>query len=474
MLEYDLVVVGSGPAGEKAAVKAAYFGYKVAIVDKGEFLGGTGVNTGTIPSKALKETAIYYSGERDKGLYGVDKVLTHQADMNDYMYRKSLVVKNLRKEVKENLDIHGVDIYLGTASFKDKNKIHISGPIEEVIYGKFILLATGSSPYHPKEFLFDDKNIFDSDSILNIKTLPSSICILGAGVIGCEYATIFSKLGCEVILINKSDKVLPFLDTEVSKALLEYMKQCKIRVVLNNSVSRIEFTKDENKPLRIIFETKQEILVDSFLYAAGRKGNINSLKLDVAKVKYSGRGNIIVDSNYQTSVENIYAVGDVVGFPALASTSMDQGRVAVQHMFQTKDTIKVHEILPFGIYTIPEVSMVGLTEQEATEKGISYCTGSAEYKDIPRGMIVGSIFGFLKIIFRRQDRVVIGIHIIGDQATEYIHYGMYIVEHSLNLHEIINKVFNYPTFHDLYKYAAYDGLGNLSGHKVKGGMLNQK
>ncbi len=468
MKEYDLIVLGSGPAGEKAAVKAAYFGYKVAIVEKERVLGGAGVNTGTIPSKTLKETAIYYSGDRDKGLYGVDKVLRHKATIEDFMFRKNLVIKRLGEEVRRNLELHKVDLYTGKASFNDPHTIHIKGAIEEQIKGKFILIATGSFPFQPANIPFDGVKVFDSDSILSLKSFPSSICILGAGVIGCEYATIFSKLGAEVFLINRTDQILPFIDKQITDELIDDMKLNKVNVIFDTSVKAVELPSKNDKVLKVPLESGQVLHVDAFLFAAGRQGNIQGMNLDKIGVKSDKRGNIQVGENYQSDVANIYAVGDVIGFPALASTSMDQGRVAVEHMFNTKDTKKVNEVLPYGIYTVPELSMVGITEEEAIRDKIPYCIGVAHYKDMPRGLIMGVESGILKLIFNRETQVVLGVHIIGDQATEIIHYGMYLIECGIKVGDIINKVFNFPTLHDLYKYAAYDGLGNLSGHKVKG------
>lgn len=468
MKEYDLIVLGSGPAGEKAAVKAAYFGYSVAVVEKEKVLGGAGVNTGTIPSKTLKETAIYYSGDRDKGLYGVDKVLRHKATIEDFMFRKNLVTKKLAEEVRRNLDLHKVDIYFGKGCLEDAHTVHIQGVVEEKIKGKFILVATGSFPFHPDNIPFDQEKVFDSDSILSLKHFPASICILGAGVIGCEYATIFAKLGSEVFLINRTDQILPFIDKEITDALVETMKQSKVNVLFNTSVETVELPKENENLLKVPLETGQVLHVDAFLFAAGRQGNIVGMNLDKLGVQSDNRGNVKVNKDYCTDVSNIYAVGDVIGFPALASTGMDQGRVAVEHMFHTKDTKKLNEILPYGIYTVPELSMVGITEEEAKKDKVPYCTGTAYYKDMPRGLIMGVDSGLLKLIFHKENLAILGVHIIGDHATEIIHYGMYLIEHAVTLNDVINKVFNFPTLHDLYKYAAYDGLGNLSGHKVKG------
>ncbi len=462
---YDLIVIGSGPAGEKAAVKAAYFGYKVAVIEKEKACGGAGVNTGTLPSKTLKETALYYSGDRDRGMFGVSKVLGHEAGVQDFMYRKNIVTKALASEVEHNLDLHRVDLYKGMGVFRDKNTVEVCGKENKMLKAKFVLIATGSYPSHPSFIPFDQEIIHDSDTILSMKKFPKSICILGAGVIGCEYATIFAKMGVRVYLINRTDRILPFLDSEITESLVEEMGKMGVHVLFNTSAESVE--RDGNDVVKVKLSSGKELETEMFLFAAGRKGQVDALNLGLVGVESDSRGQISVDKNYQTSVPNIYAVGDVIGFPALASTSMDQGRIAVEHMFHTHDTERLNEVLPFGIYTVPEVSMVGLSESEAQAKEISYCTGVSYYKDSARGRIMGIESGLLKLVFEKDSHVILGVHVIGDHATELIHYGMYLIERKVTVDELINKVFNYPTLHDLYKYAAYDGLGNLSGHKIK-------
>lgn len=465
--KYDLIVIGSGPAGEKAAVKAAYFGHKVAMIEAVAQFGGAGVHTGTLPSKTLKETALYLSGRWVKGLYGVERTLEHAASAKDFLYRKEIVEEAADKEVGENLELHGVDIFHGTGCFEDEHRIRIRGPKEEVIYGDHIIIATGSYPVHPPEMPFDSKRVHDSDTILAIKRFPRTLCVVGAGVIGCEYATIFATMGCKVFLINRSDKILPFLDQEVTTELLEVMKGMEIEVLFNTSVSNLEVPHDDEEPLNVTLASGEILHVDSFLYAAGRNGHVKALNLQKVGIAVDKRESISVNEHYQTSVPHIYAVGDVIGFPALASTSMDQGRTAVSHIFQTHDIEKVAKLLPFGVYTIPEVSMVGFTEQQAREKGLDYLVGKAEYRHTRRGQIMGVKIGFLKVIFTRDDLVIHGVHIIGQLATELIHYGMLLVQREETLLSVISEVFNHPTLHDLYKYACYDGLSAVEGKKVK-------
>jgi len=468
MKEYDLIVIGSGPAGEKAAVKAAYFGQKVALIEKKENFGGAGVQTGTLPSKTLKETALYLSGVYQKGVFGIDHTLGRSVGIHDFMYRKDIVTSNMDHAVSGNLKRHNVDIYYGSATFVDNHLIKVIGHLEQVIRGEYILIATGSYPVHPSFIPFDGKRIHDSDTILEISRFPKSLCVLGAGVIGCEYATIFAAIGIKTFIVNDHDKILGFLDSEIADALVQQMRQSGITILFNNSVTSFEIPDDPDSELKLSLKNGETMKVDMFLFAAGRSGNTRDLKCENAGVTIGARETIVVDNKFQTSTANIYAVGDAVGFPALASTSMDQGRIAVAHMFNTGDLDTLTEVLPYGIYTVPEVSMVGISEDEAKKSNIVYGIGRSYYRDIARGKIMGDRDnGFLKIIFDRNSKVVLGVHIVGQIATELIHYGMFLVKEKKNLEELIATVFNYPTLHDLYKYAAYDGLGDLAGKKMK-------
>lgn len=467
MKTYDLIVIGTGPAGEKAAVKAAYFGYKVAIVEKESMFGGAQVVTGTIPSKTLKETALFLSGKYEKGLFGINRDLEHEASVEDFMFRKNYVSDYAAKEIKKNLERHGVDIYLGEASFENPNTLVIKKGEPEQISAKYIIIATGSYPYHPSNIPFDNKRIHDSDSILLIRRFPSSICIVGAGVIGCEYATIFSTIGTKVHLINDKEKILPFIDKEVSLSLLSQMQSEGVEILFNTAVESIQSPNTEAEMLQVTLNNGKTLNVDMFLFAAGRSGNTKALGLDKIGITLGKRETIAVDSQYRTNLPHIYAVGDVIGFPALASTSMDQGRAAVAHIFKTSDLEHLPAFFPYGIYTIPEISMVGVTEEEAIEQKLNYCVGKAKYADMARGQIMGAKNGFMKLIFSRRNLQIQGVHIIGHIATELIHYGVELVENKQTLYDVIGKVFNFPTLHELYKYAAYDGLSTFSGHKVK-------
>lgn len=468
METFDLIVIGSGPAGEKAAAKAAYFGYKVAIIEKEDKYGGAGVQTGTLPSKTLKETALYLSGIYQKGVFGVDKEVGRDTGVHDFLYRKNYVTDHMHKIVRRNLEKHGIKVFQGFASFVTKNEIKISGHLEQTIRGEKILIATGSYPYHPEHIPFDNKRVHDSDTILNITRFPKSICVLGAGVIGCEYATIFAAMGVKTYVVNNRDNILGFLDSEVSAALVKQMKKKGIHILFNNSVTDIEIPDQEDKPLRLALKSGETLNVDMFLFAAGRSGHIKGLNCEGIGLETGKRETMVVNDKFQTNIDNIYAVGDVIGFPALASTSMEQGRIAITHMFDTKDLESLADIFPYGIYTIPEVSMVGITEETAKEQGIDYGVGYSYYRDTSRGIIMGDTDkGFLKLVFDKQSKVILGVHIIGNMASELIHYGMELVRDGKTLDHLIATVFNYPTLHSLYKYSSYDALGNLAGKKVK-------
>jgi NAD(P) transhydrogenase len=466
---YDLVVIGSGPAGEKAAVKAAYFNHRVALIEREKVFGGAGIQTGTLPSKTLKETALYLSGVYSKGIFSINRELAGNAGIQDFMYRKNLVTQRAANEVERNLKRHDVTVYHGQAEFLDDHTLSVTSESGvEILYAHRILVATGSYPYHPPAIPFDGVRVHDSDTILNIDRFPKSLCVLGAGVIGCEYATLFAAMGIPTYVVNNSDKILGFLDHEIADGLVERMKNAGISILFNNGVEAFEVPSDHDQPITISLQNGEMLSVDMFLFAAGRSGNIRGLHCERAGIVVGPRETIVVNAQYQTNVSHIYAAGDVIGFPALASIGMEQGRVAVSHMFHTHDLETLSQIFPYGIYTVPEVSMVGLTEEQARREGISYGTGYCYYRDTLRGEILGDQDnGFLKLVFETSTHIILGVHIMGYMATEIIHFGLCAVNDKRTLNEIIATVFNYPTLHDLYKYACYDGLGSLAGKKVK-------
>jgi NAD(P) transhydrogenase len=466
--KYDLVVIGSGPAGEKGAAQAAYFGKQVALVECSAILGGACVNTGTIPSKILRESALYYSGVQQRGLYGVDYSLKDRLTVKNFMHRKDVVVETQREKLRENLAAHKVDLIHGFASFEGPNTVAVLTPRNEklTLHGEVILIATGSAPHRAPEIPFDDEVVFDSDSILQMGTIPKSLAVIGGGVIGCEYASIFTALGVEVALVDGRDRVLPFLDIEISECLRQSLADLGVRFYFGERMSQIERTQNS---VRIALQSGKSLEMEAALFAAGRRGVVEKLRLDSVGVTLNKRGYIDVNENYRTSAPSTYAAGDVIGFPALASTSMEQARVGVCHAFGFQYKQRLASNLPMGIYTIPEISAVGETEESCKEKKIDYEVGRGRYPNNVRGQIVGDRTGLMKLIFKKADRRLLGVQIIGENATELIHLGMMALESGMALDVFIEFAFNYPTLSEMYKYAAYDGLGNLTGHKLREG-----
>ncbi len=467
MEHYDLIVIGSGPAGEKGAAQAAYFNKKVALIERNPEIGGAGINTGTVPSKTLREAALYYSGLRQRGLFGIDYSLKENLTVKDFMHREQLVVMNEHAIIWGNLMRHNITLIHGDASFKDAHTVHILQPnCETEISADFILIATGSSPWHPHGIPFDGKLVFDSDSILHMQQIPKTMAVIGGGVIGTEYASIFTALGVQVTLIDPKDRILPFLDNEISLRLREQLQSLGLKFALNHRVSKIEPREDH---VRLTLEDQSDIDVDIVLVAMGRQGNVQSLCLDELGVQMGQRGAILVNDRYQTSVPGIYAAGDVIGFPALASTSMEQARVAVSHAFNFSYKEEMSPILPLAVYAIPEISMVGLSEEECAARQIPFLVGRGYYDRNPRGQIIGDMSGMIKLIFSPVDKKLLGTHIIGEQASELIHIASHVMLVEGTIDMFIRAVYNYPTLSDLYKYAAYDGLGNWDKWKKETG-----
>ena len=379
------------------------------------------------------------------------------------MFRKTFIIKKEIEAINNNLAKHKVKLMQGTAYFVDEHTIGIEES-EEKFFGDFILIAVGSYPFRPKTIPFEHEHVFDSDEILQMVTIPKSMAIIGAGVIGCEYACMFAALGIEVTLVDPKDVVLPFLDGEISKLLVSEMKELGVKFVFNDSVEKVEVN---NGMCETYLKSGNVLKTETHLYAAGRSGNIGKLKLENIGLAANNRGQLEVNEHYQTKIHNVYAVGDVIGFPSLASTSMEQGRVAMCHAFDFHYKERVAALLPYGIYTIPECSMVGITEEEANEKGIDYEIGKSRYADNPRGEILCNERGMLKLVFAKADKKLLGVHVIGDNASEIVHIGMLVMYYGGTIDAFIHSVFNYPTLSDIYKYATYDGLGNLSGHKIR-------
>jgi len=468
MSTFDLIVIGSGPAGEKAAAQAAYFGKHVALVESAADPGGACINTGTIPSKILRESALYFSGLKQRGLYGIDYSLREGLTVKDFTHRKDVIVDLEREKVRKNLAAHHVDVVAGSGAFADPHTVVVTSPGNSPVSlrGEFILIATGSRPHRPAEIPFDDKCIFDSDSVLKMDRIPQSLVVVGGGVIGCEYASIFTAIGVKVSLVDGRDRVLPFLDAELSELLRIRLSGLGVHFFLEEHVAKTERAKSG---VRLELKSGKALEADAALFAAGRRGTVDGLGLEKVGLALNQRGYIDVNQSYQTSVPSIYAAGDVIGFPALASTSMEQGRVAVCHAFGFDYKKRVASELPMGVYTIPEISAMGETEQSCKEKKIAYEVGRARYANNARGAMAGDTSGLLKLVFQRSDRKLLGVHIIGESATELIHTGMMVLEFGGKIDAFIEFVFNFPTLSEMYKYAAYDGLGNLAGHKLREG-----
>jgi NAD(P) transhydrogenase len=468
---YDLLVIGSGPAGEKGAAQAAYFGKRVALLERAPFVGGAGVNTGTIPSKSLREAALYFSGVKQRGLYGVDYSFASAPSVREFMHREQEVVRSLRDVVEHNLHRHRIELFHGEASFEDPHTVRVrrreaGGDVH--LRGDVILVATGSVPNRSPDIPFGDPRVYDSDTVLDMGRLPASLLVLGAGVIGCEYATIFAALGIQVTLIDGRDRLLPFLDTELSDRLRLQMELLGLGVRLNSGKVRVAAEPDA---VRLDPENGASVRGDALLFAGGRHGNTRGLGLETVGVAVGPSGHIQVNDRFQTAVPHIYAAGDVIGFPALAATAMEQARVAMCHAFDLKYKTRVAPVLPFAIYTIPEVSTVGETEESCRAKGIPYAAGRSLYGRNPRGQIIGDLTGQIKLLFRVPDKALLGVHIIGEDAAELIHVGVMVLLAGGTIDTFIDAVFNYPTLSDAYKYAAYDGLAALQSLGADRGVV---
>jgi NAD(P) transhydrogenase len=467
--EYDLVIIGGGPAGIVAAATAKACHKTVALVDNHRDLGGAGVNTGTVPSKTLRETALALSGIKARRLVGVDLSLKYEVTVADFLKHEQHVKEGFNQMISQQLKADQADVFFGTGAFVDAHTVRVQpGPArrlpgqppgaetEVLLQGKTILIATGSSPLRPPLFPFGRPEIYDSDTILHLDGLPERLAVVGAGVIGSEYACTFAILGTHVDLIDGRDVLLPFLDGEISHALTAAMR--RDGVVFHQKTEVLECQPRGNAGIRLRLSSKVTLTVDAVLVAAGRKSNTDRLNLPAAGVAVGERGLVPVDEHFRTNVPHIYAAGDVIGFPALASTSMEQGRRAAGHAAGLEVRAGISHLLPNGIYTIPEVSMVGETEESLKEQGVDYVVGRAKYQNNARGRIIGDLDGFLKLLFRRGDMKLLGAHIMGEQATEIIHIGLMGMLAGCAADAFIEACFNAPTLGALYKSAAIDAL----------------
>jgi NAD(P) transhydrogenase len=470
MKEYDLIVIGGGPAGMSGTTTAAAFGKSVAMVDNHHELGGAGVNTGTVPSKTLRETAVALSGVRSRKLYGVDLSLRREATVADFLGHERHVKAGLNATFSQRIAAAKADLFYGTAVFVDPQTVRVTSGREErsgdglpdmLLRAQRILIATGSSPVHPEIFPFGP-GVYDSDTVLDLERLPKTMAVIGAGVIGSEYACTFAALGTQVHLIDGRDVLMPYLDAEISRALTAQMEKQGIVFHWNSLVQActVEQVDSAGKPEELILTLGSglKLKADEVLVAAGRRSNVEKLNLAAAGVPVGERGLIHVDEHCATNVPSVYAAGDVIGFPALASTSMEQARRAVQHALNLSIRYDMPRLLPTGIYTIPEVGTVGETEETLKRRGVDYVVGRASYYDSARGRIIGDSSGFLKLLFRRSDMKLLGVHIMGEQATEVVHIGLMAMLGNATADMLDEVCFNIPTLGAMYRFAAFDAI----------------
>lgn len=458
---FDLVVVGAGPAGEKGAAQAAYFGKKVCLIERAPKPGGAAVNTGTIPANTLRESAVLLADLRRKGLYGVEFRLQNDLSVADFMARERQVIENSWRDIEANLARHAITTVQGAAHFTGPQAVEVTrhGQPPRHITGDIFLVATGSRPWRPPEVPFDHDVIVDSTDIPTMQHIPARLIVVGGGTVGCTYACIFASLGAQVTVVTQRERLLAQFEYEVGDALRqEFTRRFGIQVHTNASVARI----DAQAGLGYVTIADGTTLVaECVLFAAGREGATDDLQLANAGVATDARGFVQVDDKYRTSLTHIYAAGDVIGAPCRASTSMEQARVAMCHAFGLKYKQNVSSIVPFGAWTIPEVASVGITEQEAHARGILCEVGKAQLQHNARGQILGESNGFVKLVFSIEDQQLLGATVVGEGACEIIHVASAVLAHRGSLDYFIQAVFTYPSLTEAFKYAAYDGLQRL-------------
>ncbi|MGD0158385.1 MAG: Si-specific NAD(P)(+) transhydrogenase [Terracidiphilus sp.] len=463
-VQYDLVVIGSGPAGQRAAVAAAKIGKRVVVVEARSVVGGVCINTGTIPSKTMREAVLHLSGYNYRSIYGVNYRVKEKITMADLAFRVQAVIKTEVDVTEAQLSRNGIDVVHGIAHFIDPHQIRVEGPqAVTTLQGGQIIIAVGTKPAVSGKVPVNGKTIVNSDQILGLESLPKSLIVVGGGVVGVEYTCMFAVLGVRVTLIEKRNRLLEFADQEIIEALSYHLRDARVTMRLGEEVDSVE----EPSPGAVVANlmSKKKVSGDALLYAVGRLGNVDDLNLAAAGLEADNRGRIAVDEHYQTKVEHIYAAGDVVGFPSLASVSMEQGRIAAVRAFGDRTATSNPSFYPYGIYTIPEISFIGKTEEQLTGEDVPYEVGMAYYREVARGQIRGDTTGRLKLIFHRDTRKVLGVHIIGEGASELVHIGQAVMTLDGTMDYFIDTVFNYPTLAECYKVAAFNGLGRL--HKYQ-------
>jgi NAD(P) transhydrogenase len=458
--EYELVVLGSGPAGQKAAIQAAKLGRRVALVERRAALGGSCVNTGTIPSKTIREAVLYLTGLNQRSIYGQSYRLKDEISIDDIALRTRQVVEREREIIRDQLLRNRVALFDGCGSFADPHTIVVEGRdgAERRLEAENVVLATGSVPAHPPEIAFNGGTILDSDDIvLRLAKLPGTIVVVGAGVIGIEFASMFAALGSKVTIVDARQELLDFCDAEITEALRYHLRELNVVFRFGERVTRVEATQ---RGTLTSLDSGKLIPADVVFYSAGRVGATADLNLAAAGLSADARGRIEVDESFRTAVPHVYAVGDLIGFPSLASTSAEQGRLASCHIFGV-ETSAQHELLPFGIYSIPEISYVGRTEQELTEAAVPYEVGIAHYRELARGQILGDSHGVVKLLVSPTDRKLLGVHAFGAGATEVVHIGQAVMGLGGTIDYLVESVFNYPTLAEAYKVAALDAANKL-------------
>jgi len=457
---YDLIVIGSGPAGQRAAIQGAKSGKRVALIERREVVGGASINTGTIPSKTMREAVLHLSGYNYQNIYGVNYRVKEKITMADLSFRVQHVIKTEIDVVQAQLSRNGIDVITGVASFLDAHHVRaVNSRGQSDFEAEIIVIGTGTKPAESPKVPFNGRTIINSDQILDMPEVPKTLIVVGGGVIGVEYTCMFAALGVRVILVEKRPRLLEFADAEMVEALSYRLRDSRVTMRLSEEVESVEETPDGTVVANLM--SKKKICGDSLLYAVGRQGNVEELNLPAAGIEADARGRIAVNPDYRTSQPNIFAVGDVIGFPSLASVSMEQGRIAVAKALGL--TVNSNPAYyPYGIYTIPEISFIGKTEEQLTDEDVPYEVGIGYYREIARGQIRGDTTGRLKLIFHRETKEILGVHIIGEGAAELLHIGqaVYILKGTVDY--FVETVFNYPTLAECYKAAAFNGLNKLA------------
>jgi NAD(P) transhydrogenase len=458
---FDMVVIGSGPAGEKAAAQAAYFGRRVAVVERSPLPGGAMVLNAEIPSKTLRETALYITGFRRREVYGLGLTLDPDATVSQLRARTTQVIETMADAVRQNLERHAIEFVHGRARLDSDGTVRVTLETgrERALQGGVVLIATGSRPFQPPNVPFDDPDVHDSETVLEIDRPFTSLVVVGGGAVGCEYASIFAALGVKVTLVDSGERLLSFFDAEISQRLAQAFSEIGMRLVLGGGRATVA---RDGHALTCTLASGEEIRTDKVLFASGRVGNIEGLALEEAGVRVDERNRIVVDEEFRTTAESIYAAGDVIGPPALASVSMEQGRVAACYALGIPFKETVDPMPPFGVYCVPEAAMVGLTEEAAAEQGISHEVGRGWFASNTRATIAGATDGLVKLVFERESRKLLGVHVLGDQAAELVHLGQAVLNFDGSIDYFIHSTFNTPTESEVYKYAAYDGLQRLA------------